>query len=129
MAKKSKLICAPDIVTGSALVEWHRIVGLFQFSNEALVALVAAYCISWARWAESEKRLGQDGCEILIRDDKGTLKSVVPSPWIGIGAKAFDRMLKCAKELGIGPGHRAVAGKPADSTSRSEEQVSAEWFQ
>lgn len=78
--------------------------------------VLAAYCQNYARWQQAEKVLEEHGTEIIFRDDKGTVKSVSPSPQIGISTKALDRMLKAASQLGlrangVQPKSSAVSGK------------------
>lgn len=77
-------------------------------------AVLASYCLCYARWRAAEQLLDQHGTEIVLRDDKGVVKGVLPSPQIGVSIKYHDRMLKAASLLGITPVARGAqfVGKP-----------------
>jgi len=75
--------------------------------------LLAAYCQAFARWREAEARVEADGAVLVIRDDKGTVRSAVPSPWAGLALKHAAAMRQFAVELGLSPASRGRA-KPAD---------------
>jgi phage terminase small subunit len=74
---------------------------------------LAAYCQSFARWVAAERLIEEHGTEIVLRDDKGNVKSIQISPQVNISGKAFDRMVKTAAQLQIKIQHgaqKSVAG-------------------
>lgn len=130
--KKPLALNPPEWLADEAVGEWARVLGLPGVEiTPRMVAVLAAYCQNWARWVESERMLAEHGCEVVLRDDKGVVKSVGPSPWIGIGAKAHDRMLKAARDLGLTScGSAQVRAPKADAAVVGEAASSAarEWF-
>lgn len=92
---------APEYLTERARAEWDRLVACGVRVDGQAVTVLAGYCLNFARWVDAEQVLSEHGTEIVIRDDKGNVKSVIPSPQIGISNKAFDRMLKAASILDI----------------------------
>lgn len=92
----------PDWLSEGAREEWARLVTeSVILVHPGNLALVVAYCQNFARWKETESILAQNGTEIVIRDDKGTVKTVLPSPQIGIGIKSLSMMIKAGTQLGI----------------------------
>ena len=65
---------------------WPEIERLERLSPVDL-QLLAAYCQAFARWREAEARVEADGAVLVMRDDKGTVKSVSPSPWAALALK------------------------------------------
>lgn len=131
MSKAKPTIVAPAWLCDAAKAEWARVVALPEMGFGAGdIAVLSAYCQNWARWVESERMLTENGCEVIIRDDKGAVKAAIPSPWIGIGTKAHDRMLKAAKELGLSSERPVAAStkRAPVALPESSESVASEWF-
>lgn len=102
MSKRKAEIECPAWLEGLAKSEWDRLIreGVVVPTAEN-VTLITGYCQSYARWRGAEEVLNAEGTEIVVRDDKGTVKAVIPSPQIGISTKYYDRMLKTALQLGL----------------------------
>jgi P27 family predicted phage terminase small subunit len=75
------------------------------------MAVLASYCLNYARWRAAEMLIEEHGTEIVIRDDKGVLKTLMPNPQVGISTKYHDRMLKSALGLGLTAGGRSAVTK------------------
>lgn len=113
---KSKRVDPPDWLAGYALEEWIRVYPLVANDlDDGSMAVLASYCQNYGRWRSAEAVLNETGTEIVLRDDKGQVKAIIPSPQIGISTKYHDRMLKSAAMLGIvthaGKGKQRTAHK------------------
>lgn len=94
----------PDWLNEAARAEWTRVIGAgYRVSGPTDTSALAAYCQNYARWAQAERLLEEHGTEIVIRDDKGNVKSVSVSPQVGIAAKSLASMLKAAEALKLNP--------------------------
>lgn len=99
-AKKSAMPAqCPSWLNPDARQEWARLVASGYEPTVGESSTFAAYCQNFARWLQAEKVLEEHGTEIVLRDDKGNVKSVQVSPQVGISNKALDRMLKAAERL------------------------------
>ena len=98
MSKKQP-INPPDWLDAEASAEWARLVADGFAVTTQNCNVLAAYCQQFSRYVAAERILTEHGTEVQIRDDKGVLKSVVPSPQVGMSRGAFDRMLKAAAQL------------------------------
>lgn len=99
----------PAWLSPEAKREWTRVtVELDEMGvlARADLAALSMYCTCWARWQEAEKAIEDEGSVITMRDDKGNVKWVQPSPWIGIATKMLDRVHKLAAEFGLTPSAR-----------------------
>jgi len=87
----------------AAVEEWSRSLGAIKSRDVASINLseFEIYCIAFSRWLDAEKKIKAEGTEIHIRDDKGVIKNVLPSPQIGISQKAYDQMAKARKASGL----------------------------
>lgn len=113
-------ISPPSWLNDMALEEWRRVLPLVGESlADEDTAVLASYCLCYARWRAAEQLLDEHGTEIVLRDDKGVVKGVIPSPQIGVSIKYHDRMLKAASLLGITPVARGAqfVGKPKAAPS------------
>lgn len=99
MSRAKKLAVCPTWLNAAAKEEWARIVESGFRPTASQESTFAAYCQNFARWVQAEKVLEEHGTEIVLRDDKGNVKSVSVSPQVGISNKALDRMLKSAEKL------------------------------
>ena len=86
--------------------------------------MLAAYCQSYARWVLAEQALELHGTEVVLRDDKGVVRSVAVSPQVGISNRSLDRMLKCAPMLGL----TANIAKPGAAPAVSEDAAGSAFF-
>jgi len=60
-----------------------------------------AYATERARWLEAEAYVQEHGDVLILRSDKGVVLKVIEAPQLKIGARAQDRALKLAAELGL----------------------------
>lgn len=115
----------PEHLSDGAKAEWIRLVAAGLAVSEVSRGLLETYCAAYALWRESEVRINTDGAEIVTRDDKGVVKAIMPSPWLGIGEKAYSRMLRSGDRLGIS----VERGRGTPIRAADDADVGAEWFQ
>jgi len=95
----------PAHLSPSAKAEWKRLaqtlnkVGLLTQVDRAALA---AYCQSYGRWVEAERRLAETPA--LLKTPAGYVQ---PSPWLAISAKQLELMAKFMAELGLTPSTRS----------------------
>ena len=75
--------------------------------------MLEGYCRSYARWREAEAAVDRDGGVVILRSDKGEVRSLTASPWAGLALKYLAAMKACAVELGLSPASRGRV-RPAD---------------
>lgn len=109
----------PKWLNEIAVAEWRRVAKKGHDPS-----ILAAYCQSYARWVLAEQALEQHGTEVVLRDDKGVVRSVVVSPQVGISNKSLDRMLKCAPLLGL----TANLAKPSASVAATTGEAAGAAF-
>lgn len=106
MAKK--IVC-PEWLDEEAQKEWDRVYKIFkkeciEFTPKDLKTL-EAYCRNYSKWKQ---------CELILKDG---LTFTTPNGYVqqrpeeSISNKAQEKMLQCAKELGLTPAARARMGK------------------
>lgn len=95
----------PEFLEGLALDEWHRM-GKILFFNGILtemdVAAFAGYCINYARIAEAERHIREEGG--VITTSNGNL---IQSPWVGISNTAQKQMNTFLTAFGMSPVSRS----------------------
>ena len=112
---------APDNLCDIGKREWDRIAPLLHdmglLSSIDLTAL-SAYCASYARWVDAEKRIRDDG--MIISAPSGY---PVQSPYLAIANKALDRMKAFLVEFGMTPSSRSriTVGNPKKKTNEWDE--------
>jgi P27 family predicted phage terminase small subunit len=102
----------PDFLNQPALDEWWRIVEELQRLGMLTtfdVTTLAAYCQSWGRWVEAERKIAalravNPDAALLV---KGSLSNLVPNPLIKIARLAAQDMVKYACEFGFTPAARS----------------------
>ena len=62
---------------------------------------IEAYAIERARWVDAEQAIKDEGETHILRNDKGVVIKVIESPMLKIAARAQDRALKLAQEIGL----------------------------
>lgn len=108
----------PPWLSGAALNEWKRLVplllgqGLFPASA---YSQVAGLCQQWGRWREAEDAMAQDGK--VIETASGYQQ---PSPWIAIGAKAWDNYMTACGRFGLDPANASKVTARPPSTNDDE---------
>lgn len=82
-------------------------------------AVLAAYCQTYGRWVEAEKRLAETPA--LIKLPSGYVQQ---NPWLAVSNKQLELMQKLMTEMGLTPVSRSrVNAKPATSTPKPWETV------
>jgi P27 family predicted phage terminase small subunit len=98
----------PTFLSAAARQEWERVCPLL-FKAGLLTAidgaLLAAYCMSFARWREAEQLLAQPAADLLVAAVSKDRQ--VPNPLVGIAARAMRDAMRFASELGMVPGTRS----------------------
>lgn len=93
---------APSWLSSEAREEWERAISSILPRDVASIDLTQfeVYCQMFARWQAAEKLLAE-GTEVVVRNDKGEIKSIIPSPQIGISVKAHEQMARARKASGL----------------------------
>jgi P27 family predicted phage terminase small subunit len=95
----------PAHLSPTAKAEWKRLaqslnrIGLLTQADRAALA---AYCQSYGRWVEAERKLAET--PPLLKTPAGYVQ---PSPWLGIANKQLELMAKFMAELGLTPSSRS----------------------
>ena len=100
----------PDHLAAVARKEWRRLAGPLHAMGVLTVAdraALAAYCQSWARWVEAERRLAET--PVLLKTPSGYVQQ---SPWLSVSNKQLEIMGRYMAELGLTPSSRARIGTP-----------------
>jgi P27 family predicted phage terminase small subunit len=98
---------APSYVTGLALREWRRITRVLkQYGLITLLdrAAVAAYCISYQRWAEAEAVLQERGPAGMVQTYDSGAQAI--DPMVSIANKYNSQMVGYLHEFGLTPSAR-----------------------
>lgn len=108
MAKK-KISC-PAWLDSEAKKEWKRIYKILdgegiEFTQKDLKTL-ETYCRNYSKWKQCEIILQEEG--LIFTTPNGYVQQ---RPEESISNKAQEKMLQCAKELGLTPAARARMGK------------------
>lgn len=110
----------PGHLNDIAIEEWHRM-SKALFSAGLLSAIdasaLAAYCQTYARWAEAEEGIKESG--LMIKTTNG---NVVQSPLVGIANKALTLMHKFLTEFGMTPSSRSRVSVTAKPKANSFEE-------
>ena len=94
--------------------------------NQGVITLLdkgalALYCYSFSQFLQSDKKLKIDG--YVITTATGAKK---PNPYLEVANKAWDKVLKISKELGLTPAARA--GLAPVSSKREADKSSNRFF-
>ncbi len=95
----------PAHLSPTAKAEWKRLaqtlnrIGLLTQVDRSTLA---AYCQSYGRWVEAEKKLAET--PMLLKTPAGYVQ---PSPWLGIANKQLELMAKFMAEIGLTPSARS----------------------
>lgn len=106
-AYSSEGIEAPEMVKADAMAraEWNRITPELvrvRVATKADIAVLSAYCLTYARWQLAESKLRRDG---LIVEAPRT-KVPMHNMYRDIGRQSMQDCIKFAAELGITPSAR-----------------------
>ena len=143
----------PDFIRGIALDEWERVIArLLQQGRLDTThrAVLVGYCQYWADWCVSSSVVADPRNKLVssppskhdIERARARLKAQgkseaevetellnvrgkpVPNPHISLRDKAFDKMLRCATEIGITPSSQVrIATDGRDPTATIESVV------
>jgi P27 family predicted phage terminase small subunit len=100
--KVQKLGPRPPELNVAARAEWDRVVGALIKEERVRsldMAVLAAYCESFANWREAEELVVKFGA--IIKSPNG---HPMQSPYVIQVNQQRDAMLRCAVELGLTPG-------------------------
>jgi P27 family predicted phage terminase small subunit len=121
---------APTFLSAAARQEWDRVCPLL-FAAGLLThvdgAVLAAYCVSFARWREAEQLLADPATDLLV--PAVSKDRQVPNPLVGIAARAMRDAMRFAGELGMLPAMRSkICATPpppdVDSNDPAEKYLS-----
>jgi P27 family predicted phage terminase small subunit len=118
---------APPFVQGYARIEWERIgTELVRLNLLTVIdtAVLAAYCVSYARWRTAEETL----LEMARRDPvlnalmfKARNGTPMQNPLVVTAAKAASDMVRYAAEFGLSPSARSrIAAGPIASAKANK---------
>ena len=116
----------PAHLMPTAKAEWKRLAReLHQLGILTRLdrSVLAAYCASYGRWVEAERRLKETPA--LLKTPAGYVQ---PSPWLAISNKNVELMHKFMSELGLSPVSRSrvtttrdLGPKPWEFTGEEDE--------
>ncbi len=89
----------PAHLNGDALKEWRRITRLLAeagLMTKLDLAIVASYCVAWARWIECEREVTSKG--MILRSPNGL---PIYSPYLTIANRAMEQLRQCAEQIGL----------------------------
>lgn len=103
----------PEHVTGAALDEWNRVVpelAALGLLTRLDAAALAGYCVAYARWADAERRVAEQGA--VVKSPSGF---PIQNPYLGIANRALKQIKEFCVEFGLTPSARVrvKAAKPA----------------
>jgi P27 family predicted phage terminase small subunit len=101
--------CPPEL-SERARIEWNRLVG--ELSKLRLVtnldrAALAAYCSSYALWAEANEAIQKYGA--MVKSPSGF---PIQSPYVAIANRQAEIMLRISAEFGFTPAARGRISAP-----------------
>lgn len=106
----------PAHLSKAGRTEWRRIAPLLTnigIMTKVDRAALAAYCQSYARWVEAEKKVAERG-EVV----KTTNDNIVINPYLSVANKAMDNMRKFLVEFGMTPSSRSrISAEKQDDDS------------
>jgi P27 family predicted phage terminase small subunit len=119
-----KIIC-PEWLDEEAKTEWNRVYKLLkkegiEFTPKDLKTL-EAYCRNYSKWKQCENILLEEG--FTFSTPNGYIQA---RPEEAMSNKAQEKMLQCAKELGLTPAARARMGKNISTIGESKSKEEKE---
>lgn len=107
----------------AAKIEWRRVakeLAALGILSRIDRAALAAYCQCYAHWRAAELAIRANGVTVVIRSDKGEVKSITAAPEVAIAGKMMDRMRAFASEFGMTPSSRTRVAKPGDDAVQGD---------
>ena len=95
----------PELMKGAALDEWKRVTPLL--ADVGLIAkldraIIAAYCMAWARWIDCERMLETTG--LIVKAPNGY---PMYSPYLSASNKALDQVRQLSEQIGLSGSSRS----------------------
>jgi P27 family predicted phage terminase small subunit len=110
----------PEMLNEEALKEWNRVTVLL--ADVGLIvkldrAVIAGYCMAWARWVECEKMLVTTG--LIVKAPNGY---PMYSPYLSASNKALDQVRQFSEQIGLSGSSRSriKATEPDDDEDPAE---------
>ncbi len=110
----------PEMIKGAALDEWKRVTPLL--ADVGLIAkldraIIAAYCMAWARWIDCERMLETTG--LIVKAPNGY---PMYSPYLSASNKALDQVRQLSEQIGLSGSSRSriKTNDPASETDPAE---------
>ena len=107
----------PEWLLDEAKEEWFRIAPelykLRLLTRLDRVAL-AAYCQSYAKWAEAERWLKEHGPVYPILNEDGSVRYLQQAPQVGIANQCLKQIRAFCAEFGLTPASRARIELPSE---------------
>ena len=110
----------PEMMKGAALDEWKRVTPLL--ADVGLIAkldraIIAAYCMAWARWIDCERMLETTG--LIVKAPNGY---PMYSPYLSASNKALDQVRQLSEQIGLSGSSRSriKTNDPASETDPAE---------
>jgi P27 family predicted phage terminase small subunit len=110
----------PEMLTEEALKEWNRVTALL--ADVGLIvkldrAVIAGYCMAWARWIECEKMLVTTG--LIVKAPNGY---PMYSPYLSASNKALDQVRQFSEQIGLSGSSRSriKASEPDEDEDPAE---------
>lgn len=65
------------------------------------------YCVLWVRWRQAEDAIKRDGYVIEVKGKDGEVKTVIPSPYVGIARSLSEQLDRLEQSFGMNPSARS----------------------
>jgi P27 family predicted phage terminase small subunit len=98
----------PNHLKDEAAKEWRRIsreLEKVKLITKLDRGALAAYCVNWARWVYSERKLAELGDLGLVESTPSGYRQM--GVWLQVSHRAQDQMHKFMREFGLTPSARA----------------------
>jgi P27 family predicted phage terminase small subunit len=113
----------PAHLNDEAKAEWNRLapqLAQLRILTALDMAVLAAYCVSFSRWADAERHVQESGA--VVRSPAGYPQV---SPWLSVAHESLRQMRAFAVELGLSPSSRArlsIKDAPTESTIKKRQR-------
>jgi P27 family predicted phage terminase small subunit len=109
----------PEMLNEAALKEWNRITPLLAevgLIGQLDRAVVAGYCMAWARWMECERMLVTTG--LIVKAPNGY---PIYSPYWAACNKAMDQVRQFSDQIGLSGSSRSrIKASETENTDPAE---------
>lgn len=107
----------PAHLSAEAAEQWPRLVRLLMplgVLTEADGDALAAYCAAYARWADAERHLTEDG--VIVKSPTGY---PIQNPYLAVANKALEQMDRYLSKFGMTPADRTRVRVEAAGEAKS----------